>query len=1133
MGSVSLRSRLQLPSVSGMSSRRGRFRPEVFLLFLAGFVIGGLQAAELPTLLRLRDGHRYRTFEVAQQERYVRERDGSWRMESEPYQVPSGAAPASVPGAVAASEAFPVLYPEGQPHSVDTRRVLSREVLVRLTAGVDPIHVAAAVPGARLKELPAYAPGFALFEAANPIAALDLARALATVSGVLSADSQLERHQELEWIPSDPFFQTQWYLSANDANGGVAGIDLDVLTAWDRARGAGQIIGILDDGVEVTHPDLAANIRPALGYDFLSGDTDPSPVKWDDGHGTAVAGLAAAVSNDIGIAGVANQAGIAAIRLINGSALGDSKIGAALAFRNDVIAVKNNSWGAKSFSDFADYGPLVFEGVKDGIRTGRGGRGVIYIFSAGNNGDEGDNVNYNTLKTNPYILPIAALRQDGSTATYSTPGASVVVGAFGGEIDSRHRALIATDRVGTNGYNTATTSFDLLNKDYTVYFSGTSASAPLVSGVVALMLQANTNLGWRDVQEILIRTAKKVVLTDSDWSTNSAGFAFNHAFGAGLVQAGAAVRLAAAWTNLPPAIQVFREIKGLQTDIPDGSTNGVTQTLTFDGSGVRIEHVLVTLDAVHTSRGQMTVSLISPSGMISRLAEKHPDTNGGWPNWTFLSRRHWGEASTGTWKIKIADVVPKETGYVRSVRIDFLGTPLDPVTVITNQVAESPGSLSNGNGVPDPGETVDEGVWLGNQGNQLLHGVTGTLSSTTPGVSIARAGTSWPDLVPQGSALSTQPFQVKLDRTIPCDSLLEFSVMLEAAGKRITNHFSQRVGLRQFNPVVTNSIVATDTPVAIPDLGTGISSIPVALPGNPILESLTASVRISHTTIGDVRLFLQHPDGTEIRLSDNEGGDFPDMGAGDCRSGQFTVFNDAATFAISDGVAPFLGAFQPEDPLDTFRGKPANGTWKLRATDVYLNDFGTLQCWSLTLRTRTFSALCSVADQAPMVVDHTYRVDQGGRLAGALVADGLVSDAEGDALTFAVTTPTQHGVLTGPAAGTGVFAYTPDPTFSGTDSFRVTANDGFKDSAAALMTITVQPPLITPPVLQVFEFRPDGAFHLRAGNVVGTARLEVSTNLIDWTPLLTNGVIGGTLEFVDPAPGTGPALSRRFYRVRN
>jgi subtilisin-like proprotein convertase family protein len=91
---------------------------------------------------------------------------------------------------------------------------------------------------------------------------------------------------------------------------------------------------------------------------------------------------------------------------------------------------------------------------------------------------------------------------------------------------------------------------------------------------------------------------------------------------------------------------------------------------------------------------------------------------------------------------------------------------------------------------------------------------------------------------------------------------MQFSLVLDAAGKRITNRFSQRVGTRQFNALATNSVASTNVPVAIPDLGTGISSLQVSLPDNPIVESLTAAVRIDHTTIGDVRLYLQHPDGS-------------------------------------------------------------------------------------------------------------------------------------------------------------------------------------------------------------------------------------------------------------------------------
>jgi hypothetical protein len=97
----------------------------------------------------------------------------------------------------------------------------------------------------------------------------------------------------------------------------------------------------------------------------------------------------------------------------------------------------------------------------------------------------------------------------------------------------------------------------------------------------------------------------------------------------------------------------------------------------------------------------------------------------------------------------------------------------------------------------------------------------------------------------------------------------------------------------------------------------------------------------------------------------------------------------------------------------------------------------------------------------------------------------------------------------------------------------VVANDGFKDSQPAVVSLTVRPAVVTPPVLQVFEFRSDGSFHLRAGNVAAASRLERSTNLVDWTPVLTNGTGVNTLDFVDPAPAPGSALPYRFYRVRN
>ncbi|MCX7790616.1 MAG: S8 family serine peptidase, partial [Chloroflexaceae bacterium] len=117
-------------------------------------------------------------------------------------------------------------------------------------------------------------------------------------------------------LPNDPLFPDQWHLRNTGSGGGTAGIDLNVTNWWDwvgtNRLGAGVVIGIVDSGVEYTHPDLAANYRPTLSWDYLSGDADPFPTGGTF-HGTAVAGLAAARGhNALGVSGVAPRAGFAA-----------------------------------------------------------------------------------------------------------------------------------------------------------------------------------------------------------------------------------------------------------------------------------------------------------------------------------------------------------------------------------------------------------------------------------------------------------------------------------------------------------------------------------------------------------------------------------------------------------------------------------------------------------------------------------------------------------------------------------------------------------------------------------------------------------------------------------------------------
>ena len=134
---------------------------------------------------------------------------------------------------------------------------------------------------------------------------------------------------------------------------------------------------------------------------------------------------------------------------------------------------------------------------------------MIYMWAAGNGHDKGDRSTYDGWNNSPYTVSIGAVDDRGLMTWYSEHGPNLIVSASSN---------------GANRQAITTTS----NAGYTDNFGGTSSATPLASGAVALMLQANPNLGWRDVQEILIRTARKNAPTDREWLVNGAGFNFNH-----------------------------------------------------------------------------------------------------------------------------------------------------------------------------------------------------------------------------------------------------------------------------------------------------------------------------------------------------------------------------------------------------------------------------------------------------------------------------------------------------------------------------------------------------------------------------------------------------------------------------
>jgi subtilisin-like proprotein convertase family protein len=486
-------------------------------------------------------------------------------------------------------------------------------------------------------------------------------------SGIVRVESLTPRQLQKKWLPNDARFAQQWHLLNTGQNGGLPGMDLQLTNVWETFQGAGIVVAIVDDGVELTHRDLQDNANPLLSYDYLDDDTNAAPSLFSDTHGTQVAGVAAARGNNgLGVCGVAPQATLASVRLISGPTT-DAQEALALSHALDRVHIMNCSWGALDGQrKLAGPGPLTVAAMQHGVEVGRGGRGVIYVISAGNGGQDGEDANMDGYVNALTTLAVGAVDDLGRIAPYSEGGACVHVVAPSGA--SLRQKIVTTDLTGLEGDDPS---------DYTAEFTGTSAAAPSVAGIVALVLEANPRIGWRDVQEILLRTARPLDTQDGGWITNAAGFRFHPRCGAGLAQAQPAVTLARQWVPLPPQTHWAATNYNLPLAIPDPPSIGVTLTFQAPPLPLRVEHVIVRLSVAHSDLSQVEISLQSPSGTASLLLPANAlDATATLQQWPFSSVRHWGELAGGTWRVTVRDVRFLQTGTVTEAQLHLYGALL-------------------------------------------------------------------------------------------------------------------------------------------------------------------------------------------------------------------------------------------------------------------------------------------------------------------------------------------------------------------------------------------------------------------------------------------------------------------------
>jgi kexin len=546
----------------------------------------------------------------------------------------------------------PVFY-AGKSRHPETRLVLTGEIIVKFPSEYTQSQIEVIESDFGLERLKSFhfSENTFLYGTGDALNSLNIANSLYQSGQAIYAYPNWFRGRTKRYTPNDPLFPDQWHLENTGQGGGTVGEDVNIVDVWDSYQGsANEVIAIVDDGLEIGHGDLWANVIPSQSWDYVQGDTDPTA----GDHGTSCAGVAAGRGdNSLGITGAAFHGGLVGHRLLGAGT--DANEADALTRNNGLIDIYSNSWGPWDDGQRLEGpGPLTENALENGITNGRGGLGSIYVWAGGNGQGSDDNANYDGYANSRYTIAVAASTNYGEQAYYSENGANLLVNApsNGGSL-----GITTTDRTGALGYDFG---------NYTDSFGGTSAAAPLASGTIALMLEANPNLTWRDLQYILMKSAEQNDPTDPDWTTNGAGCHINHKYGFGRIDTERAVNTALFVDSAPSEVST-QAISSPNLAIPDHDLVGVTDTINITEK-IRIEFVEIYFTAAdHTYWGDLEIVLVSPEGTESVLAEAHASGSSyTYNNWRFGSVRHFGESSEGDWTLRVRDLQGGDTGTFQS-----------------------------------------------------------------------------------------------------------------------------------------------------------------------------------------------------------------------------------------------------------------------------------------------------------------------------------------------------------------------------------------------------------------------------------------------------------------------------------
>ncbi|XP_065059960.1 neuroendocrine convertase 1-like [Rhopilema esculentum] len=575
---------------------------------------------------------------------------------------------------------------------------------------------------------------------------------------------------------ADPLWDEQWYL---DDKRNALDLDINVIPIWNQGiTGKGVVVTILDDGIEHNHTDIVKNYDPAASWDVNDNDPDPFP-RYDptneNKHGTRCAGEVAAEANNskCGV-GVAFNARIGGVRMLDGRVT-DRVEAESLSLNPQYIDIYSASWGPSDDGMTVEGpGTLASAAFANGIAKGRGGLGSIYVWASGNGGRHDDSCNCDGYTASIYTLSISSSSDHGESPWYSEACASTLATTLSSGAHGEKR-IVTTD----------------LHNLCTERHTGTSASAPLAAGIIALALQRNPKLTWRDVQHIVVTSADWQPLKhDTDWRMNGVGFHVNEKFGFGLLNAERIVTAAdpKTWKNVPESRECrgksFSDAKALRWNQP------LTVEIETDGclgtkNEIRyLEHVQLVLTLDYSRRGDLTIILTTPMGTKSILlpTRSEDSSDEGFKKWPFMTTHAWGEDPRGKWTLEIHDAgdARANTGTLRDWQLVLYGTKQKPnylkvshpdIPIHRKAVNDDTKSIQ---GHQQPSVTITKVTYT--FGSRPLSQSQSHPNQAAPGQSLPQGLPDLPTIVPLNNIIPKKAIQSIGQPTHIIDNLLASSV---------------------------------------------------------------------------------------------------------------------------------------------------------------------------------------------------------------------------------------------------------------------------------------------------------------------------------------------------------------------